>query len=125
VGTFFTGDRRRAVALGYVLYTIGGWLFAFLYFLLFASIGLHTWWLGTLVGVLHGLILLVGALPLLPSVHPRTASEYDGPTALRQLEPPGSLGLNCGVRTPLATLLGQAVYGGTLGDLVQLRDSLA
>ncbi len=64
-GTFLTGDRRRAVVLGYVLYTVGGWLFALLYFLLFASLGLHTWWFGALAGALHGLFLLLGALPLL------------------------------------------------------------
>jgi hypothetical protein len=40
VGTFFTGDRRRAVMLGFALYTIGGWLFAFLYFLLFDGLAL-------------------------------------------------------------------------------------
>jgi Na+(H+)/acetate symporter ActP len=121
VGTFFTGDRRRAVVLGYALYTVGGWLFAFLYFLLFASLGLHTWWFGALVGALHGLFLLVGALPLLPYAHPRMASEYDGPTALRQLEPPGFLGLNYGSRTPLTTLLGQAVYGAILGGFAQIQ----
>lgn len=124
VGTFFTGDRRRAVALGFVLYTIGGWLFAFLYFLLFASLGLYSWWFGAAAGVLHGLFLLTAALPLLPYVHPRMASEYDGPTAIQQLEPPGFMGLNYGYRTPLTTLLGQAVYGATLGGLAQLKDTI-
>src|SRR4051812_40730775 len=38
-GTFFTGDRRRAVIIGFTLYTIGGWVFAFLYFLFFTSLG--------------------------------------------------------------------------------------
>ena len=34
IGTFFTTQRRWAVTVGFVAYTIGGWLFAFLYFLL-------------------------------------------------------------------------------------------
>jgi hypothetical protein len=34
-----------------------GWLFALLYFVLFVSLGLYTWWLGTLMGLLHGLFL--------------------------------------------------------------------
>jgi hypothetical protein len=123
-GTFLTGDRRRAVVLGFALYTLGGWLFAFAYFLLFASLGLCSWWFGALVGVLHGLFLLVAALPLLPHLHPRMASEYDGPTELRQLEPPGFMGTNYGLRTPLTTLLGQAVYGATLGGLAQLQGGL-
>src|SRR3712207_6159181 len=119
VGTFLTGDRRRAVVLGFALYTTGGWLFASLYFLLFGSVGLHSWWFGALAGLLHGLFLLVCALPLLPYMHPRMASEYDGPTALRQLEPPGFMGLNYGYRTPLITLLGQGVYGAVLGGFSQ------
>jgi hypothetical protein len=123
-GTFFLGDRRWAVIVGFVLYVIGGWIFAFLYFVLFASLGLYTWWFGAAIGVLHGVFLLVCGLPLLPYIHPRMASEYDGATALRQLEPPGFLGLNYGPRTPLTTLLGQAVYGAVLGGLPQIAAAL-
>ena len=120
-GTFFTGQRRWAYIIGFVVYVIGGWLFAFLYFFLFASVGIYTWWLGALTGVLHGIFLLVCALPLLPFIHPRLASEYHGATEIRQLEPPGFLGLNYGYRTPITTLLAQAVYGAVLGGFVQLQ----
>lgn len=119
-GTFFTGNRRRAVIVGFVFYVIGGWLFAFLYFALFASLGLYAWWLGAMIGLLHGLFLLVCGLPLLPYFHPRMASEYDGASVIRQLEPPGFMGLNYGPRTPLTTLAGQAAYGAVLGGLPQL-----
>jgi hypothetical protein len=119
-GTFFTGDRRRAVVVGFALYVIGGWIFAFLYFLLFASLGVHTWWLGLAAGLLHGLFLLVAAMPLLPFIHPRMASEYDGATLVKQLEPPGFMGLNYGYRTPVTTLAGQALYGVVLGGFPQL-----
>jgi len=124
VGTFVSGNRRRAFALGFVLYTVGGWLFAFLYFLLFASIGIYTWWFGALAGALHGLFLLAAALPLLPFVHPRMASEYHGVTSLRLLEPPGFLAMNYGYGTPVATLLGQTVYGATLGGFLQLQHAM-
>jgi hypothetical protein len=120
LGTFFTGDRRRAVLIGFVSYVIGGWLFAFLYFLLFSSLGAYTWWLGLGIGLLHGLFLLVAALPVLPYIHPRMASEYDGASAIRKLEPPGFMALNYGSRTPLTTLAGQALYGVVLGGFPQL-----
>lgn len=121
VGTFVSADRDRAVVLGFVLYVIGGWLFAFLYFFLFDSVRLGTWWFGALVGFVHGLFLLVCALPLLPYLHPRMASEYDGVAAgMRRLEPPGFLALNYGYTTPATTLLAQTVYGGVLGGFVQL-----
>lgn len=123
-GTFFTGDRRWAVIVGSAFYVIGGWIFAFLFFLLFASLGLQTWWVGAAAGLMHGLFLLAAALPLLPDIHPRMASEYDGASATRQLEPPGFMGLNYGHRTPLTTLAGQAVYGAVLGGLPQLQSAL-
>lgn len=124
VGSFFSGDRKWALIVGFIVYTIGGWLFAFLYFFLFASVGIYTWWFGALAGFLHGVFLLVTALPLLPLVHPRMASEYHGATSVRQLEPPGFLAMNYGYGTPLSTLLGQTLYGGTLGGFLQLQQAM-
>jgi hypothetical protein len=124
-GTFFTGDRRWAVIVGFVFYVLGGWVFAFFYFWLFFSVGVYAWWLGLAAGLLHGLFLLAAALPLLPYIHPRMASEYDGASATRQLEPPGFMGLNYGHRTPLTTLAGQAVYGAVLGGLSQLQHAVS
>jgi hypothetical protein len=60
-------------------------------------------------------VLLVALLPLLPYMHPRMASEYDGPSYRRRLQPPGFLALNYGYRTPLATLVAQTIYGAILG----------
>lgn len=114
-GTFVTSNRSRAVVLGFVLYTLGGWLFALVYLSVFLSLGFANLWLGAALGLLHGLFLLVTVLPLLPHVHPRMASEYVGASATRRLEPPGFMGLNYGRRTPLATLLAQVVYGAVLG----------
>src|SRR5215216_8018192 len=125
VGTFFIGNRRWALILGFTVYTIGGWLFAFLYYFLFASVSLYTWWFGALAGALHGLFLLVAALPLLPFVHPRMASDYHGATTRRQLEPPGFLALNYGYGTPASTLLGQTLYGATLGGFLQLHIAMS
>jgi hypothetical protein len=42
---------------------------------------------------------LAFALPLLPYVHPRMASEYHAANAIRQLEPPGFLAMNYGYHT--------------------------
>ena len=114
-GTILTGDRHRAHIYGFLIYLTGGWLFAFLYFLIFVSIGRATWWLGMLLGLLHALFLLTAILPLLPHLHPRMATEYDGPTVMRRLEPPGFLGLNYGEHTPITTIIGHAVYGMILG----------
>jgi hypothetical protein len=124
-GTFFTSNRSWAVIVGFATYLIGGWVFAFLYFLLFRSLNIYTWWFGMLAGAVHGLFLLATMLPLMPFVHPRMASEYHGATLRRQLEPPGFLAINYGRSTPLWTFIAQAVYGGTLGGLAQLHQSVA
>lgn len=120
VGTAFTGNRRVATVLGFVLYVVGGWAFALLYFLLFESIGIYSWWLGASAGFLHGLFLLVAVFPLIPFVHPRMATSYDSAANHPILEPPGFLGLHYGPGTPLSLLLAQTLYGGILGMLPQI-----
>lgn len=116
LGTVFTAERRRANVVGFCLYMLGGWGFAALYYLAFNAVDEKaSWWFGAGLGLLHGLFLLTVILPVLPYVHPRMASEHDGPTATRRLEPPGFLGLNYGRRTALTTLLGQVLYGAILG----------
>ncbi|MEJ2399017.1 MAG: hypothetical protein P8Z67_12485 [Gammaproteobacteria bacterium] len=86
-----------------------------MYYLVFSSVGHHDWWFGALIGALHGLFLLIVAMPLLPHLHPRIATEYDGPDANRRLEPPGFLGLNYGRMTPVTTVIGHMLYGAILG----------
>ena len=125
VGTFFTGNRRWALILGFTVYIVGGSLFAFFYYFVFASIDIYRWWFGALAGFLHGLLLLVIALPLLPFVHPRMASEYHGVSAPRQLEPPGFLAMNYGYGTPVSTLVGQIVYGLALGGFLQIERAMS
>src|SRR3546814_3357288 len=59
VGAMFSGNRRMATVVGVALYILGGWAFAFLYFLMLTSLNLLTWWAGGLLGLVHGLVLLV------------------------------------------------------------------
>ena len=115
IGTLFSGERSSANAAGLAMYLLGGWLFSFVYYFVFASLGRADWRLGALLGAAHGLVLLVMLLPLLPHLHPRMASEYEGPGGRRTLQPPGFLALNYGYRTPLTTVLAHAVYGLILG----------
>jgi hypothetical protein len=79
------------------------------------------WWFGALLGLIHALFILSVVMSLLPSLHPRMATERDGPTAIRQLEPPGFMGLNYGYRTPISVFLSHAAFGAILGSLYQLH----
>ena len=120
-GTVFTANRRDAMIAGYVIYALGGWMFAGFYALLFATIHRATWWLGGLIGLCHGAFLCAVLLPLIAYVHPRMATPFDGPSELRMLEPPGSFGLNYGWGTPLAVIVAQTAFGLLLGTALTLH----
>lgn len=119
-GTMFTANPLVAEILGYITYLFGGWFFAAIYYFIFVGLEVVNWWLGAFLGFLHGIFILAVALPLLPYIHPRIATEYEGPSAKRRLEPPGFMGLNYGLRTPMTTMVGQIVYGGLLGFFYKL-----
>ena len=105
---------RLAYTFGYVLYGLGAWAFAFLYDALFVAIGHPSWWLGALIGLLHGTFLLA-ALMHAPLLHPRMASDYDRPRAGRIIEAPGFFGLHYGRQTPAIAIAAHAIFGAVLG----------
>lgn len=120
MGTMVTPDRDRAKMYGFILHFMNGWLFSLIYIAAFISWGEASWWRGIVIGILHALFVLVVVMTTLPGVHPRMASETHGPTAARQLEPPGFLGLNYGIRTPVSVVLSHAVFGAILGAFYRL-----
>jgi hypothetical protein len=121
LGTMFTPDRERAQMVGFFVHLLNGWWLALVYAAAFQSWRRASWWLGALIGLVHALFVLVTIMPLLPGVHPRMASERQGPTPTRQLEPPGFMGLNYGARTPLTLLLAHLIYGAILGAFYRLK----
>lgn len=120
LGALVTADRDRAKLYGVGLHLLVGLAFSGLYVAAFTAWGRASWWLGALVGVVHAGFVLLVVLPALPALHPRMASESQGPTEVRQLEPPGFLGLHYGARTPLATLAAHVVFGVLLGVLYRM-----
>ena len=119
LGTMVTANRDRAMVVGYLLHFMNGWIFAAIYAVAFESLGHATWWLGAGAGLIHGTFVLLAGMQLSPSMHPRMATEQQGPTPTKQLQPPGFMALNYGRRTPLATLFAHLVYGILLGTLYQ------
>lgn len=121
LGTFITGDLDRVKAYGFGMHLFNGWIFSLVYGLLFEAWNGATWWLGAGVGLMHGLFILTVLMPLLPSLHPRMASEYQQPEPTSLLEPPGFMALHYGPRTPLVMLVAHLVYGLILGALYELQ----
>lgn len=120
LGTMFTPDRNRARLVGFLMHLVNGWIFAFVYVLAFESWGRAEWWLGAGIGLVHALFVLVAAMPLMPSMHPRMASEERGPEPTRQLQPPGVLARNYGYGTSIAAILAHLAYGAVLGGFYRL-----
>src|SRR5512132_1582374 len=105
LGTIVTEDPDRARVAGFFLHLVIGQGFALGYAACFALLDRATWWLGGLLGLLHVAVALTVLVPLLAGVHPRVASTRAGPKSAASLEPPGLLGLNYGVQTPVVTVL--------------------
>jgi uncharacterized membrane protein YagU involved in acid resistance len=120
LGTIFTPDRDRAKVYGFAVHLMNGWLFSLVYIAIFESLHRATWWLGAIVGLGHALFVLTSGMRALPGLHPRMASELHGPTVARQLEPPGFLALNYGVRTPIAVVVSHLVFGIILGSFYRV-----
>src|SRR6266508_2590510 len=75
LGTMFTPDRDRAKLVGIGVHLLnGGWL-TLIYTAAFESWRQASWWQGALIGLVHGLFVLLVVMPLLPGLHPRMASE--------------------------------------------------
>jgi hypothetical protein len=121
VGTIFTADRDRARLYGFFIHLAAGWVFSLIYVLIFEGLRMTGVWLGMAMGLLHAVFVLVFVVTVFPGIHPRMATERQGPEARPMLEPPGFLALNYGVRTPVAVCMSHAVFGAILGAFYQLN----
>lgn len=120
LGTLVTGDPDRARFVGFFLHLIMGQFFALFYAAGFAQLGRSDWLVGAGFGLLHATVAGAVLVPLLPTIHPRMATERAGPNSSTILEPPGPLALNYGWSTPLVTVAAHVVYGSILGVLLQV-----
>jgi hypothetical protein len=115
LGAMVTPDRDRAKVLGIAMHLVNGWIFAIIYFGVFAATGIATWWFGAAIGLAHGAFVAMVALPALPGIHPRMARPHAGPTSERRLEPPGFFARNYGLGTGVSILAAHLVFGAALG----------
>lgn len=121
LGTMFTPNRDRAKLIGIFVHLFNGWIFSLIYAFAFESLDLATWWLGGILGLLHAAFVLTVIIPILPGLHPRMASEHQGPTVVRQLEPPGFLALHYGIQTPISVVIAHILFGIIFGSFYSLN----
>ena len=118
LGTIAVGDPDRARVAGFVIHLIVGQVFAVFYAAGFDALGVATWWLGGIFGLVHAVVALAVLVPLLPGIHPRMASDRAGPDSTASLEPPGLFALNYGAATPLVAVAAHVAFGVTLGMML-------
>ncbi|HEY6909118.1 MAG TPA: hypothetical protein VI356_07100 [Myxococcales bacterium] len=121
LGAAVTKSRDRAKVVGFFTHLVNGQLFALLYVAIFNALGEGGVLRGAFIGLVHSAIVLLVVMPLLPSIHPRMASLHQGPTQLRQLEPPGPFALHYGVSTPVVVVLSHIVFGALVGALAPIH----
>ena len=123
LGTIFTPGRDRAKVIGFLVHLGNGWLFSLVYVSAFHAWDHATWWAGAAIGFVHAAFVLTAGMRLMPGLHPRMASEQQGPTVARQLEPPGFLALNYGYQTPLTIVIAHMLFGAILGAFYEFPAS--
>jgi hypothetical protein len=126
IGSMLSGHRAKAMSMGALAHFVvmGTVVFGIVYGLLFSAFDSDAWWVGTLIGVAHGLVVGVVFMPMMPAMHPRMSGELvvagtspapgtvgpDDHGGLR-IAAPGVLGRNWGGMTPVGLVGGHAVYG--------------
>ena len=120
LGAVFTPGRDRAKVIGFFAHLLNGQLFALLYVAIFRATGEASALRGAIIGLVHAVVVLLVVVPLLPFIHPRMASLHQGPTELRQIEPPGPMALHYGVTTPLSVVIAHIVFGVAVGGLYRM-----
>jgi uncharacterized membrane protein YagU involved in acid resistance len=115
LGTMLTSDRDKAKWCGIFIHMLNGFIFSLVYVATFHAWGGPSWQKGAVIGLIHSLFVLAVALPNLPAIHPRMASEYYLSDDVRQLEPPGFFAINYGLSTPIAVIIAHIIFGIILG----------
>lgn len=119
-GSMVTDDPSKANAIGFVTHVLimGTVVFGLSYAALFTLFGSAAWWLGALIGAVHGII--AGAvLPMMGRNHPKMqpASAFSGDATVERsggmlrIMRPGPFGNNWGTATPVGFVIGHAVFG--------------
>lgn len=116
LGTVFSANRSRAMALGYAVHFVNGLVFSLGYAAIFLAVDHTGPALGAGLGLAHGMVS-GGALlnAVLPTVHPRMGTAWSDSEETPLLEPPGFLLRNYGPRTAVVSLALHVVYGTLVG----------
>lgn len=118
-GSMMSGDRDRAMQVGIVLHWImmGMVVFGLGYAALFNAFDSASWLTGVAIGAVHGLMVGLVFMPMMPTMRPRMTREpvfagtVDQDATEVQLAARGVMGARWGGMTPVGLRMGHVVYG--------------
>jgi hypothetical protein len=118
-GAMVTGDRKKAKGIGLVTHLVmmGAIVLGSIYAWLFSLLDVapeDLWWVGALIGVVHGIIAGM-AMAMMPTMHPRMGGDADTAGDEIHLRSPGLFGKNHGKMTPVGIMMAHIVYGLVVG----------
>ncbi len=121
LGTMVTGNRARAKLLGWALHAGAGLGFGLVYAGIFAASGTSGWWVGALLGLLHGVVATTAVAEIaVPLAHRGVGTSSTTADRTPLLGPPGFLMLNYGRATPALTVAAHVAYGAIVGGFASL-----
>ena len=97
-GGMMSGDERKARRAGMFIHFVvmGSAVFGSVYALLFQALDSAGWLAGLGIGLAHGAVVGMMAMPMMVTVHPRMQPVAEG----FRLDPPGIMGVNYGRGPP-------------------------
>lgn len=120
VGSMMSGDPRKASRIGILIHYLlmGTVVFGSVYGVLFAAFDESSVAIGATIGLVHGLVVGLMGMPMMPAIHPRMSAGRSVSGAVVTVESgqvllsaPGFLGAGWGGMTPVGMIVGHVVYG--------------
>ncbi len=95
-GSMMSGDEKTAKAVGAIVHYVmmGTIVFGLIYAFLFQTFDSASWVTGLVIGILHGLVVGLMFMPMMPSMHPRIgeAAVIEQQSGEIHLSSPGLMG---------------------------------
>lgn len=125
LGSMMAARRKLIRPIGLLLHfvVLGAVVFGLIYAALFTAFDSAAWWVGALIGLVHGVLVGAVVLPVVAAVHPRMrrqpAMAHAGareavvqrPDGTVEVAAPGFMGRCYGAMTPIGIVIAHVVYG--------------
>lgn len=127
LGSMMVARRKLIRPIGLLIHyvVLGAVVFGLIYGALFTAFDSAAWWVGALIGLVHGVLVAAVVIPMMPAVHPRMRRQasvartrgappqpvVQHPNGTVDLAAPGLLSRGYGAMTPVGIVVAHVAYG--------------